>query len=286
MQTDTQRRGPRLSREELRAAAREMRAIAMIDIYAAASGHPGGSLSVMDIAAALYLRVLNHDPTNPEWEERDRVFWSAGHKAPALYVALGRAEVFPLEETVALRRLGSQFEGHPNRLKLPGVEISSGSLGQGLSIAVGSALAARQRGENYRVYCIMGDGEHQERSVWEAVMAAAHYNLDNPCARRPLPFMDCGAPLASRVFLRDSLRLPAVVGRFAFRFYAVIPNPRSARCEVRFLDSGGVHSDSRNGRICCCLCRGRLWSARLVYRPDARGALSLTTTDIKSVRVN
>ena len=182
MDTKRERRGPRLGRDELRAAAQEMRAIALVDIYAAGSGHPGGSLSVMDVAAALYLNVLNHDPENPAWEKRDRVFWSAGHKAPALYVALGRAGYFPLEDTVSLRRLGSGFEGHPNRLKLPGVEISSGSLGQGLSIAVGSALAARQRGEDHRVYCVMGDGEHQEGSVWEAIMAAAHYKFDNLCA--------------------------------------------------------------------------------------------------------
>jgi transketolase len=182
MHPENERRGPRLNVEELGQAAKEMRAIALVDIYAAGSGHPGGSLSIMDLAAALYLNVLSHDPTNPKWEWRDRVFWSAGHKAPALYVALARAGYFPLEDTVALRQLGSGFEGHPNRLKLPGVEISSGSLGQGLSIAVGSALAAKRRGGGYRVYCIMGDGEQQEGSVWEAVMAAAHYRLDNLCA--------------------------------------------------------------------------------------------------------
>ncbi|HEV2222452.1 MAG TPA: transketolase [Candidatus Acidoferrales bacterium] len=182
MDSTKRHRGPRLNAEGLRQAAKEMRAIAITDIYAAGSGHPGGSLSIMDIAAALYLNVLNHDPDMPTWPERDRVFWSAGHKAPALYVALGRAGYFPLEDTVSLRQLGSKFEGHPNRLKLPGVEISSGSLGQGLSIAVGSALAAKRRQDPYRVYCIMGDGEHQEGSVWEAVMAAAHYNLDNLCA--------------------------------------------------------------------------------------------------------
>ncbi len=182
MEPTNEHRGPRLNREELLAAAQEMRAIAIADIYAAGSGHPGGSLSIMDVAAALYLNVLNHDPANPTWPQRDRVFWSAGHKAPALYVSLGRAGYFPLEDTVSLRRLGSGFEGHPNRLKLPGVEISSGSLGQGLSVAVGSALAARQRGESHRIFCIMGDGEHQEGSVWEAVMAAAHYKLDNLCA--------------------------------------------------------------------------------------------------------
>jgi transketolase len=168
--------------DELRAAAAEMRTFDIIDIFAAGSGHPGGTLSIMDIAAALYLRVLNHDPTDPAWPDRDRVFWSAGHKAPALYVALAKAGYFPLEDTVLLRQLGSGFEGHPNWLELPGVEISSGSLGQGLGVAVGNALAGKLLGRSYRVYCIMGDGEQQEGSIWEAAMAAGHYKLDNLCA--------------------------------------------------------------------------------------------------------
>jgi transketolase len=176
-----EQRSPRLSVEELRRAAAEMRALNLVNIFAAGSGHPGGTLSIMDIAAALYLRVLNHDPKNPAWPDRDRVFWSAGHKAPALYVALGKAGYFPLEDTVLLRQLGSGFEGHPNWLKLPGVEISSGSLGQGLGIAVGNALAGKLRGRSYRVYCIMGDGEQQEGNIWEAAMAAGHYRLDNLC---------------------------------------------------------------------------------------------------------
>jgi transketolase len=158
-----------------------MRALDIIDIFAAGSGHPGGTLSIMDIAAALYLRVLNHDPKDPAWPDRDRVFWSTGHKAPALYVALGKAGYFPLEDTVLLRQLGSGFEGHPNWLELPGVEISSGSLGQGLGVAVGNALAGRLLGRPYRVYCIMGDGEQQEGSIWEAAMAAGHYKLGNLC---------------------------------------------------------------------------------------------------------
>jgi len=181
MGSTREQRGPRLNVEELRQAAREMRAIDLIDIFAAGSGHPGGTLSIMDVAAALYLRVLNHDPADPIWPERDRVFWSTGHKAPALYVALGKAGYFPLDDTVLLRQLGSGFEGHPNWLKLPGVEISSGSLGQGLGIAVGNALAGKLRGRPYRVYCIMGDGEQQEGSIWEAAMAAGHYRLDNLC---------------------------------------------------------------------------------------------------------
>ena len=175
------RRGPQLTLAELKSAAAEMRAMDLISIFAAGSGHPGGTLSVMDIAAALYLNALNHDPANPTWPDRDRVFWSAGHKAPALYVALGRAGYFPLDDVVLLRQLGSGFEGHPNWLKVPGVEISSGSLGQGLGAAVGSALAGKLRGSSYRVYTIMGDGEQQEGSIWEAVMAAAHHKLDNMC---------------------------------------------------------------------------------------------------------
>jgi len=182
MRASVEPRGPRLSLKELRAAAAEMRALDLVDIFAAGSGHPGGTLSIMDLAAALYLRVLNHDPRDPDWPDRDRVFWSAGHKAPALYVALAKAGYFPLEDTVLLRRLGSGFEGHPHRLALPGIEISSGSLGQGLGVAVGNALAARLLGKPYRVYCIMGDGEQQEGSVWEAAMAAGHYKLDNLCA--------------------------------------------------------------------------------------------------------
>ncbi|HUW92010.1 MAG TPA: transketolase [Bacteroidales bacterium] len=167
------------SAEELIEKAAEMRAFNMIALTAAGSGHTGGTLSIMDIAAVLYLKVINHDPSNPDWDDRDRVFWSAGHKAPALYVTLGMAGYFPIEETVKLRKLGSGFEGHPNRFDLPGIEISSGSMGQGLGVAVGSALRARLDGKKYRVYCIMGDGEHQEGSVWEAVMSAAHYRLDN-----------------------------------------------------------------------------------------------------------
>jgi transketolase len=182
MASTIEQRGPRLGLEELKQAAAEMRAIDLIDIFAAGSGHPGGTLSIMDLAAVLYLRVLNHDPKDPAWPQRDRVFWSAGHKAPALYVALGKAGYFPLDDTVLLRQFGARFEGHPNCLKLPGVEVSSGSLGQGLGVAVGNALAGRLAGRPYRVYCIMGDGEQQEGSIWESAMAAGHYKLDNLCA--------------------------------------------------------------------------------------------------------
>jgi transketolase len=167
------------SLQELIEKSKEMRVYNMVSLCASGSGHTGGTLSIMDITAVLYLRVLKHDPSNPKWDERDRVFWSVGHKAPALYVALGMAGYFPVKETVKLRKLWSGFEGHPNQFKLPGLELSSGSLGQGLGVAVGSALRAKLDKKDYKVYCIMGDGEQQEGSVWEAVMSAAHYNLDN-----------------------------------------------------------------------------------------------------------
>jgi len=167
------------SLEELYQKAKEMRAYNMISLCASGSGHTGGTLSIMDITAVLYLKVIKHDPVNPKWDDRDRVFWSVGHKAPALYVALGMAGYFPIEDTVKLRKLWSGFDGHPNQFKLPGVELSSGSLGQGLGVAIGSALRAKLDKKDYRVFCIMGDGEQQEGSIWEAVMSAGHYHLDN-----------------------------------------------------------------------------------------------------------
>jgi len=165
--------------EELIQKAREMRAYNMIAITAAGSGHTGGTLSIMDIAAALYLKKIRHDPENPNWEDRDRVFWSVGHKAPALYIALAEAGYFPLADTVKLRKLWSGFEGHPNRFTLPGIELSAGSLGQGLGVALGCALNAKLAKKDYRVYTILGDGELDEGSVWEAAMCASHYRLDN-----------------------------------------------------------------------------------------------------------
>ena len=158
-----------------------MRGLNLVCLHAAGSGHSGGTMSIMDIAAALYLHVADHDPENPDWEDRDRIIWSAGHKAPALYLALGTAGYFDVEDVVRLRKLYSPYQGHPHRLKLAGVEASTGSLGQGLSIAVGSALAARLDKKDYRVYCITGDGEHQEGQIWEAVMEAGNFKLGNLC---------------------------------------------------------------------------------------------------------
>jgi len=165
--------------KELEEAARYMRGMDVLAINCAGSGHPGGTLSIMDITAALYLKVANHDPKNPDWDKRDRILFSAGHKAPALYLGLGISGYFPIEEIVTLRKFGSPFQGHPHWLKLPGVEMSTGSLGQGLGVSVGFALSAKLNKQDYKVYTITGDGEWDEGSMWEAAMSASHFHLDN-----------------------------------------------------------------------------------------------------------
>jgi len=165
--------------QELADAANLMRGYDLVALHAAGSGHAGGTLSIMDIAAALYLKIANLDPQNPNWPDRDRIIWSTGHKAPSLYLGLAFAGFYPIDDVVTLRKLYSPFQGHPHWLKLPGVEVSTGSLGQGLSIAVGMALAARLDQKHHKIFCLMGDGEQQEGQVWEAAMEAGHYELDN-----------------------------------------------------------------------------------------------------------
>ncbi|MCL6611451.1 MAG: transketolase [Peptococcaceae bacterium] len=165
--------------EMLRVRANEIRKDIIRMLGRAGSGHPGGSLSAADIVAALYFKVLRIDPQNPRRPDRDRFILSKGHAAPVLYAALAQRGFFPREELDTLRRLGSRLQGHPDMKKLPGVEMSTGSLGQGLSVANGVALAGKLDGLDYRVYVLLGDGEIQEGQVWEAAMAAAHYKLDN-----------------------------------------------------------------------------------------------------------
>jgi len=149
-------------------------------VHTAGSGHPGGSLSAVEIVATLYGSVMRHDPADPKLADRDRFVLSKGHAAPVLYAALAEAGYFPREELLTLRKLGSRLQGHPDMRKLPGVEVSTGSLGQGLALANGLALALRLDGSAApTVFCLMGDGELQEGSVWEAAMASAHYGLDN-----------------------------------------------------------------------------------------------------------
>ncbi|HDM22556.1 MAG: transketolase [Methanomicrobia archaeon] len=148
------------------------------EIYEAGSGHPGGSLSATEIITALYFYIMRHNPHNPKWEDRDRFVLSKGHSCPALYAALAESGYFDVKELLTLRKLGSRLQGHPS-IKTPGIDICTGSLGQGLSIAVGMALGARIDRKLYRVFVLMGDGELQCGEVWEAAMAAANYRLDN-----------------------------------------------------------------------------------------------------------
>lgn len=147
----------------------------------AGSGHPGGSLSAIDIVTTLFFREMNVDEKNPLWENRDRFVISKGHAVPALYAVLGMKGYFPLEQTLTLRKLGSAFQGHPDRMRLPAVEACTGSLGQGLSIAQGMALAARIDKKDYRVYCLIGDGETQEGQIWEAAMSIPMHKITNIC---------------------------------------------------------------------------------------------------------
>ena len=149
--------------------------------HAARAGHPGGSLSAADLFAYLYFKELNINPARPRWEDRDRFVLSKGHSAPGLYAALAHRGFFPVNDLLSLRRIGSYLQGHPNMITVPGVDMSTGSLGQGVSAAAGMALAAQRQGKTCRVYTLLGDGEIQEGEVWEALMFAHHYKLDNLC---------------------------------------------------------------------------------------------------------
>ncbi len=167
--------------KELEEKAKLIRRLIIQMIAKAGSGHPGGSLSSTDLITALFFSVLKHDPKNPIWPDRDRFHMSKGHCCPLWYAVLAESGYFPKEELMTLRQLGSLLQGHPDR-RTPGVEVSSGSLGQGLSVALGMSLAAKIDKKDYRVYVLMGDGETQEGNIWEAAMAAAHFRRDNICA--------------------------------------------------------------------------------------------------------
>ena len=149
--------------------------------HSAKAGHPGGSLSAADLFTYLYFQELKVDPKNPQWEDRDRFVLSKGHTAPGLYAALAHRGFFPVEDLITLRHTGSYLQGHPNMHTVPGVDMSTGSLGQGISAAVGMALSGKLQNKDFRVYTLLGDGEIQEGQVWEACMSAAHYKLDNLC---------------------------------------------------------------------------------------------------------
>ena len=166
---------------DLKSKAKEIRKDIITEVYNAKSGHPGGSLSIADIMTVLYFDELNIDEKNPRWEDRDRLVLSKGHCAPALYAALAERGYFEKEKLVSLRKLDSNLQGHPNMNDVPGVDMSTGSLGQGLSAANGMAISAKLDNKNYRVYCILGDGEIQEGQVWEAAMSSNKFKLDNLC---------------------------------------------------------------------------------------------------------
>ena len=167
--------------KQLQEKAKEVRKGIIEADYSNKSGHPGGSLSIADIMTVLYFNQMNIDEKNPKWEDRDRLVLSKGHCSPALYSCLANRGFFDVEKLKTFRNINSNLQGHPDMNKVPGVDISSGSLGQGLSCANGMAIAGKMDNKNYRVYCILGDGEIEEGQVWEAAMASNKYKLDNLC---------------------------------------------------------------------------------------------------------
>lgn len=169
----------KLELTDLKIKAEEIRLDTIKSLYLAGSGHPGGSLSMVEIMTALYFRIMNVDEKNPKMENRDRFVLSKGHAAPSYYAALAHRGFFPIETLSTLRKYGSILQGHPDSKKVPGVDISTGSLGQGISAACGMAQGMKSLNIDGKVYCVLGDGECQEGQVWEAFMSAAHYKLDN-----------------------------------------------------------------------------------------------------------
>ena len=168
-------------KKQLQVTACKIRMGVIESTYGAKAGHPGGSLSAADVYTYLYFKEMNIDPKNPKWEDRDRFVLSKGHTTPGLYSVLANRGYFPVEDLLTFRHIDSYLQGHPNMNLVPGVDMSTGSLGQGVSVAVGMALGAKKTGKQNRVYSLLGDGEIQEGQVWEACMAAAHYKLDNLC---------------------------------------------------------------------------------------------------------
>lgn len=167
--------------KELEEKAKQIRRLIVQMLAKAGSGHPGGSLSAADLITALFFSVLRHNPKDPTWSDRDRFHMSKGHCCPLWYAVLAESGYFPIEKLWTLRQLGSILQGHPDR-RTPGIEVASGSLGQGLSVALGMCLAAKMDKKDYRVYVLLGDGETQEGNIWEAAMASSHYKCENLCA--------------------------------------------------------------------------------------------------------
>ncbi len=216
---------------ELEDFARQLRMDVLEEVYGAGSGHLGGSLSICDTLAYLYRRVLRLDPATPRWEDRDRLVLSKGHASPALYAALAETGFFPWEELKRFRKLGGILQGHPDMKRIPGVDMTTGSLGQGISAAVGMAIAGKITGKPYRVFAILGDGELQEGQVWEAAMLAAHRDLDNLTAivdnnglqidgpvekvNSPYPIDEKFRAFGWETFTADAHSFPSLEGAFA-----------------------------------------------------------------------
>jgi transketolase len=215
--------------------ARELRIEILHMLTEAGSGHTGGSLSATDIVTALYFYKMRHNPRDPQWRERDRFILSKGHAAPVLYAALALSGYFDKPLLKTLRKLGSPLQGHPCSTKLPGVEISTGSLGQGLSIANGIAIGLKMDNLHARVYCLLGDGEIQEGQVWEAAMTASHYKLDNLCA-----FIDNNG-LQIDGHCADVMYIEPIVKKWeAFGWNVLDINGHDMEAIVKALDTAGT----------------------------------------------
>lgn len=204
--------------DELRQIANEVRKGVLTGVHAAKSGHPGGSLGAADIMTYLYFEEMNVNPADPRWADRDRFVLSKGHCAPGLYAVLAEKGFFAKEELATLRHIGSILQGHPNMNDTPGVDMSTGSLGQGVSTAAGMALAAKYQGKDCRVYTLLGDGEIQEGEVWEAFMFAHHYKLDNLCVIIDLNGLQIDGP-TSEVMPTDPV--DAKLRDFGFRVISI-----------------------------------------------------------------
>jgi transketolase len=202
--------------QELEKKAKEIRKWIIKMLTEAGSGHPGGSLSCADIITALYFKVMKHRPNEPKWEDRDRFVLSKGHSCPALYAALALCGYFSTDELMRLRKIDSFLQGHTDMLATPGIEMSTGSLGQGLSVAGGMALAGKLSKKNFTVYVVLGDGEIQEGQIWEAAMACAHYKLDNICAFLDYNKLQIDGPVA------EVMAIEPVVDKFnAFGWHVI-----------------------------------------------------------------
>ena len=221
---------------DLEEKARRLRVAIVKTLHKSQSGHTGGSLSAIDMVCALYFHKMKHNPQEPAWDGRDRFVLSKGHAAPALYVALAEAGYFPAEDLMMLRRLGSHLQGHPDSKQTPGVDVCTGSLGQGLSMANGMALGLKLDGKPNRVYSILGDGELQEGQVWEAAMAAAHYKSDNLCA-----LVDANR-LQIDGFVEKVMNVGSIAGKFrAFGWHVIEIDGHDMAAIVGALDAAEAH---------------------------------------------